>query len=57
MSDESFEILRTAVNIARDRQIRRLATLRSILSNMFPGKSVQINEALSAWADYAAATR
>lgn len=57
MSDETFYILRTAVNVARDRQIGRLATLRSILSGMFPGKDEQISEALSVWATYASAHR
>lgn len=52
MSDEVFDILREAVNIARFYQIQRLSTLRDRLSARFPGKDAEITEALTTWAEY-----
>lgn len=57
MSDEAFVILKAAVNIARNEQVRRLATLRRKLSALFPGKEDHINEAICTWASYARARR
>lgn len=54
MSEESFEIMRCAVNIARNGQVRGLATLRAILKEKFPGQDEQIEEAITAWANYEA---
>jgi hypothetical protein len=57
VNDEVSSILRAAVNIARNEQVRRLSTLRNRLAEMFPGKDAQINEALGTWADYARSSK
>ncbi len=57
VSDDTFNILKAAVNIARNEQVRRLATLRAKLSAIFPGKDEQITEAINAWAEHARANR
>ncbi len=57
MSNDTFEILRAAVNVARDRQVRRLSTLRALLARMFPGQDAQIDEAIQAWSSYAQRSR
>lgn len=54
MTEETFQILRSAVTIARNEQIRRLSTLREKLAQKFPGQDEQIREALAAWAKYEA---
>jgi hypothetical protein len=51
MSEQVFEILRAAVNLARFEQIRRLTTLRERLHRKFPGLESAVEEALNAWAD------
>lgn len=49
-------ILQSAVTIARNRQIRRLKSLRAELLMMYPGREDQIEEALKLWAEYAVAS-
>jgi len=57
VSQEVFDILKAAVNIARDQQVKRLSTLRGKLHSAFPGKGDQINEAINAWSTYAQQNR
>lgn len=57
MNEEVYEILRAAVTIAKDLQVRRVATLRKHLLDRFPGRDNAITEALKAWADYVKAKR
>lgn len=52
MTDEVYEILRAAVNLARFEQIRSLPTLKSRLIRRYPGRDTEVNEALFAWAEY-----
>lgn len=56
MTNDVFDMLRTAVTVARERQVRRLDELRTVLADMFPGKEPQIEEAIKAWAVYARCT-
>lgn len=52
MTDDVFEMLRAAVNIARFQQIRGVETLRAELVRRFPGRNEDINDAILAWANY-----
>jgi len=52
MTELSFEILRTAVTLAKTEQIRTVASLRSRLLQLYPGKEADVAEALGAWAEY-----
>lgn len=46
-----FEILRDAVNIARDRQIQTKEVLRSVLLQRWPKKPKSVNAAIVFWAN------
>ncbi len=50
MTDETFLILASAVNIAKDERVQKLDDLRRILKERLPGQDAQIEEAISAWA-------
>jgi hypothetical protein len=50
MTDEVFSLLREAVTVSRNEQIRGLETLRTRLLQAHPGKEVVIDDALHAWA-------
>ncbi len=50
MSEEAFEILRAAVTLAKNEQIRTVSALRSRLLQIFPGKEAQADEAIQCWA-------
>lgn len=52
MSDEAFSILRAAVTLAKNEQIRTVAELRSHLLHLFPNKEAQTEEAILCWAQY-----
>lgn len=47
-----FQILRTAVNVARDEQIRSVSLLRQKLLVRYPKKPKSIEVAIQFWADY-----
>lgn len=52
MSDEVYEILRSAVNIARsDHAPLKADSLRLRLAQHYPGKEAEINEAVQYWAN------
>lgn len=50
LSPEAFDILRSAVNLARDQGIQRVATLRLRLNNLWPGRATDIEQAIAFWA-------
>lgn len=52
MTEEVFDIIRSAVTIAKDRQIRSVKVLRRQLLEIYPGKEAAVSEALAAWGDY-----
>lgn len=52
MDDLAFDILRAAVRVARDEQIRRLSGLRSRLAQLYPEAPDQCEAAIKAWAQY-----
>jgi len=52
MREEVFDIIRSAVTIAKDRQIRSVKALRRQLLELYPGKEAEASEALAAWSDY-----
>ena len=52
MREEVFDIIRSAVTIAKDRQIRSVKALRRQLLELYPGKEAEVSEALVAWGDY-----
>ena len=49
----AFDILRCAVRIARDEQIKKVNALRSRLETMFPASDQDIDMALTTWANMA----
>lgn len=56
MTDAAYQALRDAVNLARDRQIRRLPALKSaLLQRGYPEQTV--NGAIQAWANYEVSKR
>ena len=52
MSEGVFEILRSAVNLAREEQIRNVPALKSRLLRSYPERESEVNEAIFAWAQY-----
>lgn len=52
MSPQAFDILRDAVHLARDLNVKTVATLRILLAERHPGAKAYIDEALKAWASY-----
>lgn len=51
MTDDVYQALRDAVNLARSEQVRSAAALRSRLSQRGWAEQT-INEAIQAWANY-----
>lgn len=49
LSESAFEILRAAVDYARLTQCSRLVKLRIELRRLYPGKEVEIEQALQFW--------
>lgn len=49
ITDDQFEMLRTAVTITRNESIRRLAQLRARLNGLYPGRAEDVNAALRFW--------
>lgn len=52
MNDETFNILRAAVTLAKNEQICTVSALRSRLLQLFPDKEAQTEEAILCWAQY-----
>lgn len=50
LSPEAFDILRSAVHLARDQGIQKVATLRLRLNNLWPGRDSEIEQAIAFWA-------
>jgi hypothetical protein len=57
ISEEVLGLLQSAVRIARDRQVRTVAQLKSLMAEYYPGKEAEINRAISHWAKYVQATK
>jgi hypothetical protein len=55
--DADYEMLRAAVNLARQAQVRSLASLKRRLAELFPGREESIDRALQFWANYEASKR
>lgn len=49
LSEGGYEMLRAAVNTAREHQCRTLARLKERLSAAWPGRAADIDEALTYW--------
>lgn len=49
LSDGGYEMLRAAVNTAREHQCRTLALLKERLAAACPGRAADIDEALTYW--------
>lgn len=52
MPDAVFEILCSAVNLARFEQIRCVAALKSRLLREYPGREDEVEQAIRSWANY-----
>lgn len=52
LDDLTFEILRAAVRVSKDYQIRRLDGLRARLAMMYPNNEPQREATVQAWAQY-----
>lgn len=50
LSDSGFEMLRAAVNLARDGEFWSLASLRLRLGQIFPAQGEDIEQAIKFWA-------
>lgn len=57
MSPTAFELLKIAVDLARERDIRRVDALRRALQRQFPSHEQDIDDALTAWSSYVARSR
>lgn len=52
MSPTCFELLKIAVDLARDCGIRRVDALRDALQQRYPSHLPEVDEALTLWASY-----
>ncbi len=52
MTEAVFEILRSAVNLARNEQIRNVPALKARLLSFYPGHEDDLNQAIYLWAQY-----
>lgn len=50
----TFDIIRSAVNLARFENVRRLDTIRARLKVEYPGQDENIEVAIKYWAEYEA---
>lgn len=50
LTDLQFDILRMAVDVARSRHVRKVATLKEILLRHFPNQEEDIDAAIRCWA-------
>ena len=51
LTDGGYEMLRAAVNAARQFQCQSVKVLKDRLLLTFPGREVEINEAIQFWAE------
>lgn len=49
LSEGGYQMLRAAVNTAREHQCRSLDSLKARLASAWPGRDADINEALMYW--------
>jgi hypothetical protein len=52
VTDQIFLIVRSAVNLAREEEIKSVEALRSRLKENFPGLHDECDTAISAWAKF-----
>lgn len=52
MNDQTFEILRTAVNLAKQEQIRSVSALKQRLNSLYDNCSDDVDAAIKFWAAY-----
>jgi hypothetical protein len=57
LSPSAFEVLQSAVRIAREQQIQTLPVLRRQLDRIFPSRGEDIEQAIHYWAAWVARTR
>lgn len=57
LSNSAFEVMRSAVNIARNEQIRTVDALKKRLLDFYPSRETDVDNAISTWARYAQANR
>lgn len=50
LTDSAFDVLRVAVRIAKDRQIKTVKSLKAQLLVLFPDRQAEIDQAVSYWA-------
>ncbi len=50
LSEGAYEMLRAAVNLARERQLKSAKSLRSRLVAAYPGREADVSEAIRYWA-------
>lgn len=56
MTDEIFEILRSAITLACNERIQTVPKLRVRLAKAYPGKESEVDSALQTWAAQARRT-
>lgn len=57
LSENAFEILKSAVTIAKERQCQSVESLRMQLRDRFPGEDKDIDDALKYWGNYIESTK
>lgn len=50
LTDEAYEMLRAAVNTARNFQVKSIEGLKDRLNHAYPGRQGDIDSAISFWA-------
>lgn len=53
MTDLTFDILRSAVTLAKNEQIEKVSRLKARLLDIYPNNQSEIDAAIQAWARYA----
>lgn len=52
LTEGAFEVLRAAVKMAADAQIKKRAELEARLKHTFPGREADVCAALDKWVEY-----
>ncbi|WP_137917138.1 hypothetical protein [Hydrogenophaga sp. 2FB] len=50
LSPAAFDMLRSALNLAREQGIQKVATLRARMKGLWPDRSEEIDQAIAFWA-------
>lgn len=51
ITDSAYEMLRAAVNVARNIQVENVQALKEQLNSAYPDRQADIDSAISFWAD------